>query len=246
MRAFVAALAYFSIAPVGRFAKGQPPDAVVIAYLPFVGVLIGGISGGLGLWSMLAFGHVVAVALAFGLSIVLSGALHVDGFMDSCDGLFAAVPLERRFAIMKDPTHGTFAVAYFAVAASLWLAALWALPATLLPQCVAFAAGLARVAALANALVLPYACPATIAKAFVERPPIGVLATATALLVPLAFTIAPWAPLVVPCAIAASLGAGQLLKRNLGGGLTGDVYGFLIVCGEIATLLGIVAVLRFT
>jgi cobalamin synthase len=36
------------------------------------------------------------------------------------------------------------------------------------------------------------------------------------------------------------------LKRRLGGGLTGDVYGYLVVCCEIALVLGIVAILRFT
>jgi adenosylcobinamide-GDP ribazoletransferase len=232
--------------PVGRFAAGPAPDAVVLAYLPFVGIVVGGLAGGLALWASTGFGHVVAVALAFGLSIVLTGAIHVDGFMDSCDALFASVPLERRFEILKDPRHGTFAIAFFAAAAALWIAALWSLPAPLLPQSVAFAAGGARAAAVVNAYVVPYARAGAVTAAFTARPPIGVLFVAFAVLVVLAFTIAPWAWTLLVAALAGSLAAGQRLKRRLGGGLTGDVYGYLVVCCEIALVLGIVAILRFT
>ncbi len=177
---------------------------------------------------------------------MLTGAIHVDGFMDSCDALFASVPVERRLEIMKDPRHGTFAVAFFATAAALWIAALWSLPAPLLPQSIAFAAGGARAATVLNAYCVPYARGGAIAAAFTARPPIGVLVVAYAVLVALAFTIAPWAWTLLVPALLGSLAAGQRLKLRLGGGLTGDVYGYLVVCFEIALLLGIVLILRFT
>ena len=40
--------------------------------------------------------------------IGLTGALHVDGFCDLCDGLFGGQTAEERLRIMKDPHLGTF------------------------------------------------------------------------------------------------------------------------------------------
>jgi cobalamin synthase len=45
--------------------------------------------------------------------------------------------------------------------------------------------------------------------------------------------------LIAPIAIAAALAIGWLTSRRLGGGLTGDVYGFGIVVVEVAALVAL-------
>ncbi len=230
--------------PAGTLAARPAPDAVVLAYLPFVGLVVGGLAGGLAYAASFAFGHTIAIAVAFGASIVLTGAIHVDGFMDSCDALFASVSFERRFMILKDPRHGTFAVAFFAVAAALWLAALYGVRDALLPAATAFAAGAARAASLMNAYVVPYARADAVTPAFRARPPMPVVVASFAVLAALSFAISPWTWLLLFAAPIVALVAGARLKRRLGGGLVGDVYGYLIVCGEVALLLGIVGMER--
>ena len=42
--------------------------------------------------------------------VVLTRALHLDGFMDSCDALLGGFDRERRLAILRDPNVGAFAV----------------------------------------------------------------------------------------------------------------------------------------
>jgi adenosylcobinamide-GDP ribazoletransferase len=162
--------------------------------------------------------------IAFALLIALTGAIHVDGFLDTCDAVFTPATPERRREILKDPHHGTFAVAYFAVAAALWLAALFALPATSLEQTLAFAAGGARFATVLNAAD--------------RRPSRPVLGLNAALLLWLAWTIAPWAWILLAALVALAWGQAALLRRALGM-LTGDAYGCTIVCGEIAGLLAL-------
>ena len=49
-------------------------------------------------------------ALLVVILVVLTRALHLDGFMDSCDALLGGFDRERRLAILRDPNVGAFAV----------------------------------------------------------------------------------------------------------------------------------------
>jgi adenosylcobinamide-GDP ribazoletransferase len=234
--AFVRALAYFTIAPVGA---REAPDAGALAALPLVGALTGAIAGAAARGVAALAPHPLAVATAFGLSIVLTGALHLDGFLDSCDALFASVCPERRLEILKDPRHGTFAVAGFAVLAAFWLAALWALPIARLPATLACSGALARWATVLNAYFVPYARAGAPTRAFENTPPLpsiilegsGILAAASWL-----WSVPPACALVAAAAAAALLG-GDWARRRLGGGVTGDAYGFLITALEVLILV---------
>ncbi len=222
-----AAFSYFSIAPVG---VAGAPDASTLAWLPLVGVAIGG-AAGLAAWGIASVApEPFVVAVAFGASIVASGAVHVDGFLDSCDALVASVPAERRLEIMKDPRHGTFAVAGFACIVLWWVAALAAIAPPLLPWALAFAGGAARFAAVFGAS----------ARAFAERPPWPVLMGCGLVLIGLAAGAhAPWWLAAGLAACGASLGFGRVAARRLGGVLVGDVYGATIVGLDVALLTAI-------
>jgi adenosylcobinamide-GDP ribazoletransferase len=182
------------------------------------------------------------VATAFAASIVASGAVHVDGLLDSCDALVASVPPERRLDIMKDPRHGTFAVAGFAAVAAWWIAALATLAPASLPWGLAFAGGGARFAAVLNAYALPYGRAGDSARAFASRPPWPILAGCGAALV--AIALAAHEPRWVAAEIlacGAALAIGRIAARRLGGVLVGDVYGATIVALDVA-LLTVIAV----
>jgi cobalamin synthase len=143
LRDIAAAFSYFSILPA-RHSDDVPSDRAVV-FLPLVGAVIGVLAGfgayGIGL---LTHSQIAAAITAWVLSIALSGAIHVDGFLDCCDGLFAMVPPERRIEIMHDPRHGTYAIVGMAVISVLWLYALVQLPAELMPAVLAITGFLAR------------------------------------------------------------------------------------------------------
>ena len=115
LRDLAAAFSYFSILPVGH--TDEPPDDGAIALLPIVGLVIGALSGlgAYGVW-LLTHRGLAAAIVAWLLSIALSGAIHVDGFLDCCDGLFATASPQRRLEIMRDPHHGTYAIVGMAIA----------------------------------------------------------------------------------------------------------------------------------
>ena len=216
------------------------PDAVALAWLPLVGIVLGTIAGGLA-W---AIGRIApepfVVAAAFSANIILSGAVHVDGFLDACDALVASVPPQRRLEIMKDPRHGTFAVAGFAAVAVWWIAALLGVPAATLPWALAFSGGASRLAAVLNAYRLPYGRAGASATVFATRPPWPLLCVAAIVLVAIALGAhAPWWILVGVVAAGFALVLGEAAARRLGGVLVGDVYGATIVVLDVAVLTAI-------
>jgi len=212
--------------------------------LPLVGIAIGAVAGGLA-WAIARIApEPFVVATAFAVSIVATGAVHLDGFLDSCDALIASVPPERRLEIMKDPRHGTFALAGFAAIGAWWLAALATLLPPSLPWALAFAGGGARFAAVLNAYVLPYGRAGASARAFAARPPRPVLAVCAAGLIAIALAAHDPGWLAAEAlACGASLAIGRWAARRLGGVLVGDVYGATIVALDV-TLLSAIALLQ--
>ena len=235
---FLSALSYFTILPLGPLARNVAPGPMAVAFLPFVGALIGAISGSAAL--MIA-GHerIWLPIVAWILSIALTGAIHVDGFLDCCDGLLASATPQRRLEILHDPHHGTFAVTGMAMLAVCWIVAIAQIVPSHLILVLAFTGSLARIAAIANTLVFPYARPGAATPAFAARPNLVVLLGGLVLVLVLGWFISPMAFAFVPSAIAVSLLLGWWASRRLGGGLTGDVFGGLIVTVEVLTLIAV-------
>lgn len=89
--------------------QSWPLEFRQIAYwVPWVGVVVGSILGGAD-W-LLAIAHfpiTVSSALVVALGIGLTGGLHIDGVMDTADGL-AVLDRDRRLAVMADSHMGAF------------------------------------------------------------------------------------------------------------------------------------------
>ena len=82
----------------------------IARYAPLLGILMGLILGG-GDWVLMHLGLPIATrsALVVALWVGLTGGLHLDGAMDTADGLAVMEP-ERRLAVMADSRSGAFGV----------------------------------------------------------------------------------------------------------------------------------------
>jgi adenosylcobinamide-GDP ribazoletransferase len=113
MRSFLVALAFLTIIPV-RFREMPAPDDIVRSrfWYPVVGLLLGAALGGL-CAALTAWCHAALIAAFLVLTawVLLTGALHLDGFCDLCDGLFGGRTPEERLRILHDPHLGTFGLA---------------------------------------------------------------------------------------------------------------------------------------
>ncbi len=108
---FLAALMFLTIIPL-PWQRQVSLEKVgrSIGYFPAVGVIIGLILAGLN-WLL---GLILPLAIVNGLllvcMVVISGALHLDGFVDTCDGIAGHKTVEARWRVMHDSRAGGFGV----------------------------------------------------------------------------------------------------------------------------------------
>ncbi len=80
------------------------------AWFPVVGTVLGCLSAAAVLGLSLVFPVPVAAALVLTFAVLLTGGLHLDGLMDTCDGVFCVRSPEERLVIMRDSHVGAFGV----------------------------------------------------------------------------------------------------------------------------------------
>lgn len=96
--------------PLGRRGLTIQRPGRSMAWFPLVGLIIGAILAGLDFLLAPVLPDLPATALVLVAWVVLTGGLHLDGFVDCCDGLLVAKPAEQRLEIMKDSRVGAFGV----------------------------------------------------------------------------------------------------------------------------------------
>ena len=78
-------------------------------FMPVIGLIVGGIQWILYKLAVLVLPANVSVAIAMLLGIMVTGALHIDGLGDMCDGFFAFKGNDRIIEIIKDSRIGSYA-----------------------------------------------------------------------------------------------------------------------------------------
>ena len=112
MASFLAALSFLTIVPARRPADvTQQNISNSRAWFPLVGLLLGLALAGLEWALSFVFPVYLTAAVLVVFLIMATRALHLDGLMDTCDGLLGGDAPERRREIMRDSHVGAFAVA---------------------------------------------------------------------------------------------------------------------------------------
>jgi len=111
IKGFIMSLGMFSIVPVPKSSWDDKYAAIVTPALPPVGLLIGVLWYGLSfLLSISQIPLIIKSALILFIPFVLSGFIHVDGYMDTADAVFSRRSIDEKKRILKDPHTGAFAV----------------------------------------------------------------------------------------------------------------------------------------
>ena len=229
-----AALILFTRLPFGRL-RNVPAEAFAhaTAWWPAAGWLTGGTTA-LALWLLAAWLPMpLAVVLAFGVRVLLTGALHEDGLADCCDGFGGGTTRDRRLAIMKDSHIGTYGVLGLVFYALLLMQTVAALPVGTAVALICVGDPLAKLLAAQLTNVLPYVRPLAESKVGAyRRMDIGSLLVAAIfgllplLLLPKGFGTAVCVPVVL------TAGVGWFLHRKIGG-YTGDCCGAAFLLNEL-------------
>ena len=167
--------------------------------------------------------------------LLLTGGLHFDGFLDSCDGLFGYRTPERRLEIMRDSRVGSFGVAGGWVLLTLKYISLLNVPGDLKIAALLLAPMLGRWA-LVNAVVLfPYGRESglgTVYKQHTTRRELILATLAVALIVGLVLRV--WGIVLGLLVWVLTILLGKWVMTKLPAGLTGDSYGFVAEFCEMA------------
>jgi len=95
-------------------------------FFPLIGAVIGLLEWGLfELVKCLALPRLFFVLIGAAIPLVVTGGIHVDGYMDSMDAFNSYGDREKKLAIMKDPHTGAFAVIHLVVYGLIYLAFLY-------------------------------------------------------------------------------------------------------------------------
>ncbi len=233
---FLAALRFLTIFPVPKL-KGEGLEQLgkSLAYFPLVGILLGAVLAGLSYILQLILPLPVVSILLVTALVIMTGAHHIDGLIDTCDAMVISKTREQRLAIMSDTRVGAFGI----TAACLILIAKYAA----ITQAAGFTAllitpMLSRWALVGAILIFPSAKKIgmgfTIRNGarwggFVAATLLSILLSVIFLGLAKGFVLMAGLFLLICC-----LG---LLFTRLFGGLTGDNYGALIEIGEVLSLV---------
>jgi len=211
--------------PVGR--RATTADAMLRAapLYPIVGAAIGALVGAVALGLAALLPTLIAGALAVGLEVAVTGALHVDGLADSADGLAGRRP-EDALAIMRDHAVGTYGGVALALDLLVKAAALGALAEAGAVAPVVAALSLSRAAPLPLATALPYARPGEgTGRLLGERLGLGRAAAGVSIAAAAALAMVQLDALALLLAVAVVAALVGILARRRLRGVTGDVLG---------------------
>lgn len=219
---------------------------LAIAFLPFVGIVLGCLMWG---WywvcTVFEFNAVLFAAVALALPIFVTGGIHMDGYCDTSDALASWQTSERRLEIMKDPNVGAFALIRVCVYLLLSFALLHELflRGEILGLC--FIYTLSRCFAVWSAITLPNARKGGMLAAFTDNADRRAAGIVLALLFAVSVAGLLWvAPpngiMALILCLPVTLWYKGMARKHFGG-VTGDTTGFYLQTIELFMLVGLLA-----
>jgi len=233
--AILLAIQFLTRIPVPfRHEPGGREWARSMSWFPLVGLMIGLLVAGARYLTSRLWPADLAAALSLVTWVAVTGGLHLDGFVDCCDALVAAFPAPKRLEILRDVHVGTYGL----VGAILLLLVKWLaiIKGSWLSLIIAPVMG--RWAMVYVTLFFPYARSTGLGRAFKDEVTWREFFLASAITLAAAFGFARWYGLVTMA--GTWLTAWLLAKwahRQLGLGVTGDVYGMECEMTEVVALL---------
>ncbi len=242
---FIAAFQLLTSIPIPLKRQLSPAQlGRATAYFPLVGLLLGGILAGLNWLLNLILPPSVVNALLVVILVILTGAMHLDGLADTCDGLAGHRTVEERWKVMHDSHTGAFGAVGIVLVLLVKYIALDSVPSDFMTASLVFMPLVSRWAMVYAVYAFPYARPEGLGKAYKDatRWPQFTIATLVTLVI-VTFGIFRWLSvigLLAMCGvwIIASLLAFYLKHKFAG--LTGDTYGAINEAGEVMALIFIV------
>lgn len=236
MISIIAAFQFLTISPtvIKRMFTSQEMGRAV-AWFPLVGIVLGLLLYFVNYFAQLIFPVSVSAAITLFAWVIFTRAFHLDGFMDTCDGLFGGFTPERRMEIMKDSRMGAFGVAGGVLVLLTKYAALHA--SVNLFLALMLAATLGRFASPLVIYFFPYAREDGLGIEMKRNVGIKEVIVATLITGVVSFFVYNWMGFLLMLASAIIAFLIALYAMRLIPGLTGDIYGAVTTTVEMLVLI---------
>jgi Cobalamin-5-phosphate synthase len=116
IRSLIIAFSMYSKFPMPKCKWEDKSMKYVFCFFPFIGAVLGGIS--VVIYTLLSkydIGIGLIAAIMTALPIVITGGIHMDGFLDTVDAISSYKSREEKLEILKDPHAGAFAILFGAL-----------------------------------------------------------------------------------------------------------------------------------
>lgn len=233
-------IGFLTVIPTPHVTLSPSTAGRSLAPFPLIGALLGGLLGIGGIWldPHLPAEPIAVLLLAAGA--LITGGLHLDGLMDTADGLGGGRTPEQRLAIMRDSRLGAFG----ALAGGLVLLGQFACLSELsgYSRLVALvvAGAMSRWAIVLSLAIFPAARPSGLGATFQQGATRTVIRISTLFIVLCALAGGQLGIMALAASGGVAVICGLLLTRRLGG-LSGDSYGAIAVIVETLVLFIAVA-----
>lgn len=240
---FWIAIATYSAIPAPIFDWNERNMRYSICCFPAVGLFIG---AALWFWywisGVLEVSTVLFASVATAIPLLITGGIHMDGFMDTTDALSSHRDRERKLEILKDSHCGAFAVLYCGVYLLLTFGLFTEVYAKGNVPVLLLGYILSRSLSTLTVLTMKNARGSGMLMAF-QEPIVGVRARNTVILLMIAVSVLEIAlffwkgAIVVVCAFLTLFWyRGKTLREF--GGITGDTCGYFLQICELMILAG--------
>jgi len=246
---FISAIKFLTIIPLfGRHEDSQEAMGRSIVYFPVVGLVIGLFLVGVNWLSSLFLPPAMVSGLLVISVVIISGALHLDGFVDTCDGIAGHKSVEDRWKVMKDSRAGAFGIIGITLLLLFKYISLSSVPGNLLPASLIIMPVVSRWTVVFALFAYPYARSEGLGKtvklsANRQRFSIATVITLTlvtgmAWLADISYFYLAGPAIMLGTWVIIVLAAGYF-KRKFAG-LTGDTYGAINEVAEVGVLIIII------
>lgn len=238
MRLYLIAMQFLTIIPMPFDTRCQKEDlGRATACFPLVGLTIGGLLVGLNALIAPWLTRSLTAALLITVLAAVTGALHLDGLADVCDGLAARGNRERFLAIMKDSHVGAVGAVALVLGLLLKWQALLAVPAGITWQALLLFPILGRCAQLLALGGAKHARQDGLGAVIIQGMKTRHLIAGLSLTIIACLLTLPVKGLIALGAVFAVTLIIRGYFQNRLGGLTGDIVGCISEIAEITALI---------
>jgi adenosylcobinamide-GDP ribazoletransferase len=238
MRLYLIAMQFLTIIPLPFNTRCQKEDlGRATACFPLVGLTIGGLLVGLNWLVEPWLSRPLTAALLITTLAAVTGALHLDGLADVCDGLAARGDRERFLTIMKDSNVGAVGAVGLVLGLLLKWQALLAVPAEITWQALLLFPILGRCAQVLALGGTKHARQEGLGATIIQGMSTRHLLTALCITVAACLLLLPIKGMIALTAVFAVTLVIKGYFQNRLGGLTGDIIGCTSEIAEITALI---------